>query len=70
MKAVFAVCLLAAAIVALAVDAAQPSEAPTGFDNQSNGVVDQATHQKDAQHKFRKLSQADQEAILKFVGSL
>ena len=47
MKAVFAVCLLAAAIVALAVDAAQPSEAPTGFDNQSNGVVDQATHQKD-----------------------
>jgi CxxC motif-containing protein (DUF1111 family) len=31
----------------LASAAAQPTEAPTGFDNKTNGVVDDATHQTD-----------------------
>ena len=45
--------LLFAAILSLAITlaGARSSEAPTGFDNQSNGLVDQATHQAD-QAKF------------------
>jgi CxxC motif-containing protein (DUF1111 family) len=44
---------LAVALLALAVVSAGPpnSEAPTGFDNKSNGLVDDATHQAD-QAKF------------------
>ena len=40
-----ALCLL------LIPSATQPTEAPTGFDNKSNGMVDDATHQAD-QAKF------------------
>jgi len=47
MKALLVVCVLAAAILALAFAASPPAEAPTGFDNQSNGMVDQPTHEKD-----------------------
>jgi len=36
--------------------APQPTEAPTGFDNKSNGVVDDATHQAD-QAKFEEVEQ-------------
>jgi CxxC motif-containing protein (DUF1111 family) len=45
--------LLSAAILSLAITltGAPSSQAPTGFDNQSNGLVDQATHQAD-QAKF------------------
>ena len=45
--------LLFAAVLSLAITlaGAPSSEAPTGFDNQSNGLVDQATHQAD-QAKF------------------
>lgn len=41
--------LLAVAIISLTMSSAgaPPSEAPTGFGNQSNGLVDQATHQAD-----------------------
>ena len=34
----------------------QPSEAPTGFDNKSNGLVDDATHKTD-QTKFEEVEQ-------------
>jgi CxxC motif-containing protein (DUF1111 family) len=49
---------LAVALLALAlVSAGQPnSDAPTGFDNKSNGVVDDATHQAD-QAKFDEIEQ-------------
>jgi CxxC motif-containing protein (DUF1111 family) len=40
----------------LASFAARPTEAPTGFDNKSNGVVDDATHQAD-QTKFEEVEQ-------------
>jgi CxxC motif-containing protein (DUF1111 family) len=46
--------LLAAAMIlsaALASSGSPNSEAPTGFDNKSNGMVDEATHQAD-QEKF------------------
>ncbi len=45
--------LRAVAIISLTMSSAgaPPSEAPTGFDNRSNGLVDQATHQAD-QVKF------------------
>src|SRR5438128_3487980 len=43
--AAVAVCLL------LIPAATQPTDAPTGFDNKSNGMVDDATHQAD-QAKF------------------
>ena len=36
--------------------ATQPTEAPTGFDNKSNGIVDDATHQAD-QTKFEEVEQ-------------
>ena len=41
--------LLSIAVLSLAITlaGAPPPEAPTGFDNQSNGLVDQATHQAD-----------------------
>jgi CxxC motif-containing protein (DUF1111 family) len=48
MKLLLALVLLAAA---LASAGPQNSEAPTGFDNKSNGLVDDATHQVD-QDKF------------------
>src|ERR1700688_1407556 len=38
----------------LASFAPRPTEAPTGFDNKSNGVVDDATHQAD-QAKFEEV---------------
>ena len=40
----------------LASFAPRPTEAPTGFDNRSNGVVDDATHQAD-QTKFEEVEQ-------------
>ncbi len=36
-----------ASVIAIASAAQQPAEAPTGFDNKSNGLVDDATHQSD-----------------------
>lgn len=41
---------------ALAAIPAQPPEAPTGFDNKTNGLVDDATHQAD-QAKFEEVEQ-------------
>src|SRR5271169_3985110 len=43
-------------ILVLAAAALQPTEAPTGFDNKSNGVADDATHQAD-QAKFEEVEQ-------------
>ena len=40
----------------LASSASHPTEAPTGFDNKSNGVADDATHQAD-QTKFEEVEQ-------------
>ncbi len=40
----------------LASSASHPTEAPTGFDNKSNGVADDATHQAD-QAKFEEVEQ-------------
>jgi CxxC motif-containing protein (DUF1111 family) len=40
----------------LASFASRPTDAPTGFDNKSNGVVDDATHQAD-QTKFEEVEQ-------------
>jgi CxxC motif-containing protein (DUF1111 family) len=40
----------------LASFSSRPTEAPTGFDNKSNGVVDDATHQAD-QTKFEEVEQ-------------
>src|SRR5438105_316552 len=51
MRPPFVVSLLAVALLAVAFAALPSSEAPTGFDNQSNGMVDDATHQAD-QVKF------------------
>ena len=51
MKLLLAVALLG---VALAFAGPQNSEAPTGFDNKSNGLVDDATHQTD-QGKFDEI---------------
>ncbi len=48
MKLLSAVTFLVFAVIAVAT---QPTEAPTGFDNKSNGAVDDATHQAD-QAKF------------------
>jgi len=46
------VIIAAAAVCLLLIPAAtQPTDAPTGFDNKSNGMVDDATHQAD-QAKF------------------
>ena len=36
--------------------AGQPTEAPTGFDNKSNGLTDDATHQAD-QAKFEEVEE-------------
>jgi CxxC motif-containing protein (DUF1111 family) len=46
----------AASILALGLAASQPSEAPTGFDNKSNRMVDDATHQAD-QKTFEEVEQ-------------
>jgi CxxC motif-containing protein (DUF1111 family) len=56
----------AAAVLSLAVTATlvQVTEAPTGFDNKSNGVVDDSTHQAD-QKKFDEV-----EAIADGLGPL
>ena len=51
MRTLLAVSLLAVALMMVAVAASQPAEAPTGFDNKSNGMVDDPTHQTD-QGKF------------------
>src|SRR3989441_9464376 len=59
-RAVVAAAGLTAAIAAIS----QRSEAPTGFDNRSNGVVDDATHQAD-QAKFDEV-----EAIADGLGPL
>jgi CxxC motif-containing protein (DUF1111 family) len=48
--------LLVIAILILAAGALQPTEAPTGFDNKSNGVADDATHLAD-QAKFEEVEQ-------------
>jgi CxxC motif-containing protein (DUF1111 family) len=50
--------LIPAALLSLifASFASRPTEAPTGFDNKSNGVVDDATHQAD-QTKFEEVEQ-------------
>ena len=47
---------LAALILILASSASSPTEAPAGFDNKSNGVADDATHQAD-QMKFEEVEQ-------------
>ena len=54
MRPLLAVSLLAVALMVVAVAASQPAEAPTGFDNKSNGVVDDQTHQTD-QGKFDEI---------------
>src|SRR5437660_9736838 len=54
MRPPFVVSLLAVALLAVAFAALPSSEAPTGFDNQSNGMVDDATHQAD-QVKFDEI---------------
>jgi CxxC motif-containing protein (DUF1111 family) len=54
MRALLVVALLAAAILAVAFAASQPGEAPTGFDNLSNGMVNDLTHQTD-QGKFDEI---------------
>ncbi len=59
-RAVVAAAGLTAAIAAIS----QRSEAPTGFDNRSNGVVDDSTHQAD-QEKFDEV-----EAIADGLGPL
>src|ERR1700745_3500211 len=46
----------AALTLALISVTAQFSDAPTGFDNKTNGVVDDATHQED-QMKFEEVEQ-------------
>src|SRR5438034_4098332 len=56
MRPPFVVSLLAVALLAVAFAALPSSEAPTGFDNQSNGMVDDATHQAD-QVKFEEVEQ-------------
>lgn len=50
--------LISVAILSLifAFSASRPTEAPTGFDNKSNGVADDATHQAD-QTKFEEVEQ-------------
>ena len=48
MKFLFSIAILS---LAMGLAGAPPAEAPSGFDNQSNGLVDQATHQTD-QAKF------------------
>ena len=47
---------LAALSLILAFSASRSTEAPTGFDNQSNGVADDATHQADLM-KFEEVEQ-------------
>jgi CxxC motif-containing protein (DUF1111 family) len=47
---------LAALILILASSASSPTEAPAGFDNKSNGVADDVTHQAD-QMKFEEVEQ-------------
>jgi len=54
MPAVLFVLFLSSLI--LASSASHPTEAPTGFDNKSNGVADDATHQAD-QAKFDEFEQ-------------
>jgi CxxC motif-containing protein (DUF1111 family) len=50
MKLVLGAALFIVAVISLS---AQPSEAPAGFDNKTNGMVDDATHQAD-QTKFEE----------------
>lgn len=47
---------LALLCLLVAITAAQPTQAPTGFDNKSNGVTDDATHQAD-QTTFEEVEQ-------------
>src|SRR5258708_7779149 len=47
---------LAALSFILALSASRSTEAPTGFDNKSNGIADDATHQAD-QTKFEEVEQ-------------
>src|SRR5271169_3574683 len=54
MRSLRVVAVLAAAVVALACFASSPAEAPAGFDNKSNGMVDDPTHQTD-QGKFDEI---------------
>src|SRR5207244_13156066 len=58
MRPPFVVSLLAVALFAVAFAALPSSEAPTGFDNKSNGMVDDATHQAD-QAKFDEVEGLD-----------
>jgi CxxC motif-containing protein (DUF1111 family) len=53
--------LLAIAIISLTLASAgaPPSEAPAGYDNQSNGLVEQATHQAD-QEKFDEVESVEE----------
>src|ERR1700726_972610 len=52
----FAVLSLIVSSLILASSASHSAEAPTGFDNKSNGVTDDATHQAD-QTKFEEVEQ-------------
>ena len=47
MRHLLVVSLLAVGVFAVALAALPSSDAPTGFDNKSNGMVDDATHQAD-----------------------
>ena len=47
---------LAVLSLILTFSASRSTEAPTGFDNKSNGVADDATHQAD-QTKFEEVEQ-------------
>ncbi len=64
MRHPFVMSLLGVALLAAAFAALPSSDAPTGFDNKSNGMVDDATHQTD-QGKFDEV-----EAISDGLGPL
>src|SRR5256885_12484423 len=56
MKLLFGVFVLAISVCIFGYCAATLSEAPTGFDNKTNGMVDDATHAVD-QAKFDEIEQ-------------
>jgi CxxC motif-containing protein (DUF1111 family) len=56
MKLLFGVCVLAISVCIFGYCAATLPEAPTGFDNKANGMVDDATHAVD-QGKFDEIEQ-------------
>ena len=56
--------ILANAVVAATAPAPLPAiQAPTGFDNRSNGAADEAAHQSD----LAKFGKQEQEALFEFL---